>query len=258
MLTFGIVPQQSASRLAEIWVPLLRHLEARTWLGLAFATAKDIPTFEACLAKGAYDIAYMNPCHYTVFHQRSGYVAFARQAKKRLQGLLVAPKAAGIKDVSELAGREVAIPSPAAFGASVIPQAELRGRQIRITPRYVRSHDSVYRAVAAGLMLAGGGVLRTFNTLSAEIRDQLEVIYETGAYTPHAFAALGTLDPAVVDALRQAMLLSAEEAPDLLRPVGFSGFEPASDRDWDDVRALGLSSEETGILREDVDTCHSG
>jgi len=67
VLTFGIVPQQSASRLAKMWGPLMAELGAQTGVTFSFQTTKDIPTFEACLAAGAYDIAYMNPMHYAIF-----------------------------------------------------------------------------------------------------------------------------------------------------------------------------------------------
>ena len=174
-VVFGIVPQQSASRLAEVWVPFLDYLSRTSGARVVFATAKDIPTFEACLVSGAYDVAYMNPYHYTVFHEAPGYTAFARQKKKRLRGLVVARKDSGVEDLRDLRGQAVAFPSPAAFGASVIPRAEMRSAGIAIRPLYVKSHDSVYRAVAAGLMTAGGGVLRTFGNIDPEIREQLRI-----------------------------------------------------------------------------------
>lgn len=50
--TFGVVPQQSATRLARDWVPFLTAVSKRSGVDLRFATATDIPTFEACLAAG--------------------------------------------------------------------------------------------------------------------------------------------------------------------------------------------------------------
>jgi len=90
VLTFGIVPQQSASRLAKMWGPLMEELGAAAGVTFRFQTTKDIPTFEACLAKGVYDIAYMNPMHYAIFSQEARYRAIARQSKKRLKGVIVA------------------------------------------------------------------------------------------------------------------------------------------------------------------------
>ncbi|MEM7212593.1 MAG: PhnD/SsuA/transferrin family substrate-binding protein, partial [Pseudomonadota bacterium] len=169
-LTFGIVPQQSASRLARMWAPLLDRLGADLGIKIRFKTTKDIPTFEACLASGAYDVAYMNPVHYTIFSEAVGYRALAHQSEKRLRGLIVVRKDSPIQTLEDLQGATVAFPSPGAFGASVVPRAEIRGRGIDFEPQYVKSHDSVYRAVIAGLTPAGGGVLRTLNAISDEMR----------------------------------------------------------------------------------------
>ena len=183
-LTFGIVPQQSASRLARMWGPLIERLSSDLGMAVQFETTKDIPTFEACLAAGAYDIAYMNPVHYTIFSNATGYQALAHQSQKRLRGLIVVRKDSPIQSLDQLQGAEVAFPSPGAFGASVVPRAEMRSRGIDFDPQYVKSHDSVYRAVIAGLMPAGGGVLRTLNAINDDMRSQLRVIYQTEGYTP--------------------------------------------------------------------------
>ena len=53
--TFGVVPQQSAYRLAQMWTPLLQHLKQETGLSLSFITAKDIPSVEDELTAAKYD-----------------------------------------------------------------------------------------------------------------------------------------------------------------------------------------------------------
>ena len=63
-LTLGIVPQQSAKKLAETWQPLINYISEHADIDVVFKTAKDIPTFEQRLAEGEYDIAYMNPFHF--------------------------------------------------------------------------------------------------------------------------------------------------------------------------------------------------
>jgi len=51
-LVFGIVPQQSAKKLAATWSSMLAELSKRTGFQVIFSTAKDIPTFERRLAEG--------------------------------------------------------------------------------------------------------------------------------------------------------------------------------------------------------------
>ncbi|KMW59181.1 Phosphonate ABC transporter phosphate-binding periplasmic component [Candidatus Rhodobacter oscarellae] len=257
-LTFGIVPQQSASRLAKMWGPFLSELSARTGVTVQFKTTKDIPTFEACLAEGAYDIAYMNPMHYAIFSEESGYRAFARQSQKRLKGVIVARAEGPVQALGDLDGTQVAFPSPGAFGASILTRSTLSERGIAFTPNYVKSHDSVYRAVAAGLMAAGGGVTRTFNAVDPAIRAQLRIMHETEAYTPHAFAASRELPEALADAVRQAFLDIAADQPALVDGIGMNGFTLSGDSDWDDVRGLGMARADTGIATGGGAACPSG
>ncbi|OOZ38192.1 hypothetical protein BOW53_16320 [Solemya pervernicosa gill symbiont] len=162
-LTFGVVPQQSATKLARLWGPFLKQLGELSGYEIRFRTATDIPTFEQRVSLGEYDLAYMNPYHYTVFHRSPGYMAFAKERDKQIQGIVIVHKDSPITQISDLDKQVVAFPSPGAFAASILPRAEFARSGIDVTPTYVTSHDSVYRAVAAGLKPAGGGVLRTLN-----------------------------------------------------------------------------------------------
>jgi phosphonate transport system substrate-binding protein len=240
--TMGIVPQQSATKLARLWVPILRYLSEKSALNLRFKTAPNIPTFEQRVAEGEYDFAYMNPYHYTVFHASPGYVAFAHEADKRLQGILVVRKDSPVQALKELAGETLAFPAPAAFAASVLPRTYLHGQGIKISPKYVASHDSVYRSVAKGLYPAGGGVMRTFRNMDPAITEQLRILWTTEDYTPHAFAAHPSLPIGIVDRLQRAML-SMHEDPggrQMLERIKVSAFSVAHDSEWDDVRRLNL------------------
>ncbi|WPZ35934.1 phosphate/phosphite/phosphonate ABC transporter substrate-binding protein [Thalassobaculum sp. OXR-137] len=255
--SFGVVPQQSATRLARDWLPFLEVLSARSGIALRFATVTDIPTFEGCLSEGAFDFAYMNPYHYTVFAGTQGYRAFAHQREHRLRGLVVVRADSEIQNLTQLEGREVAFPSPAAFGASAIQRAELRQLGIAITPVYVKSHDSVYRTVQSGLYPAGGGVIRTLEAAAPEIRDDLRILHLTRAYTPHAFAVHPRIPAGAVEAVAKAMVALAADDP-VLAPLGMEGFTAAVDADWDDVRAIALTPEETGIRLTSEGPCPSG
>jgi len=243
-LTFGIVPQQSASELARLWIPLIAGLGERTGLSLRFATAPDIPSFEKRLAAGQYDLAYMNPYHYSVFAQKPGYVAFAKEKGRRLRGIVVVRKESPIRELSELAGKAVAFPAPAAFAATVLVRAEFERLKLPIRPVFVNSHESVYLNVVQRQFEAGGGIPRTLQTVEAGVRDELRVLWQTRDYTPHAFAHHPRVPAATVQLLRQAML--AADAQDGLRPalegLGLRGFEAAQDSDWNDVRALGIQT----------------
>lgn len=241
--TFGIVPQQSAKTLAQKWGPILKWLSDEAGVKIKFATARDIPTFEKRLAAGEYDFAYMNPYHFTVFNRSPGYVALARQANKSIRGILVVHKDSDLSTLSDLQNSTLAFPSPAAFAASLLPQAELKRNNINYKPRYVSSHDSVYLNVARGLAPAGGGVMRTFNNTDPAIKAQLRIFWKTSKYTPHAIAAHPDVPAADHGKVQKALIAMGKtaEGVELLRTIRFEGLQIADDKLWDDVRALNLT-----------------
>nr|WP_241664502.1 phosphate/phosphite/phosphonate ABC transporter substrate-binding protein [Ningiella ruwaisensis] len=238
-LIFGIVPQQSAKTLASIWGPFIQALSDKTGYDIRFATAPSIPIFEARLAAGEYDIAYMNPYHYAMFSVDQSYRAIAKQADKHIQGIIVVKKDAKISTLEELAGQKIAFPAPLAFAATLIPQSVLKQKQIEIEPVYVRSHDSVYLNVAKGFFTAGGGIVRTLDSAPAEVSDNLRILWTSNPYTPHAFAVNSTLSDTVASTIADA-LTDLDDAT-LLEPLGFSKLSAAEDSDWDAIRALNIN-----------------
>jgi phosphonate transport system substrate-binding protein len=238
---FGIVPQSSGSKLAQLWTPILSYLQEKSGVELEFATTRNIPTFEKRLQESKYDFAYMNPFQYTQVHTAPGYNAFANAKDKRLQGIIVVQKTSSYHELKDLAGLELAFPSNA-FAANLVPRAIFNNLGISISPKYVSSHDSVYRNVAKGRYPAGGGVMRTYDNTAKDIHDELRILWTSDGFTPHAFAALPRVPADVVSRLQQAMLQMDKDprGQALLKAIQLKGIETAQDRDWDDVRKLDI------------------
>lgn len=240
--SFAIVPQQPATELARNWQPLLKYLSEKSGRQLVFQTAKDIPTFEARVASGAYDFIYVSPYTYTAVSRRAGgpYRAFAKERGVQLKGIVVVRRDSGVNRLTDLRGKTLAFPTSGAVGASLIPRAQLAAQGIEIKPIYVSSHNSVYLAVARGIYPAGGGVERTLAAQPEEVRSALRVLWTTPGYTPHPFAAHRRVPRAAIDAVRRAMLAMQDDAAGkaILARLNFKGFESATDAQYNDHRAL--------------------
>ena len=236
--SFGIVPQQPAQKLARLWVPVVKELEKQTGLKIRFQTAPSISMFEHRLSVGRYDFAYVNPYHYVTFHKKTGYQVFAKEAGRKLRGIIVARKGGNIKWQGL---QRLALPAPAAFGASLLTQSMLKRKGLRYEPEYLGSHDSVYIAVAQGLYRFGGGVPHTLNTMPPAIKEQLVVVDKTPGYSPHAFVAhrrVAQKDVSVIQKVLIAMQYS-ESGSDILQRLSFDkGITAATDKDYGPVRKL--------------------
>lgn len=104
-LSFGVVTQQLATKLARLWAPVLNYLHDKTGINLRFETARNIPTFEERLRAGAYDLACMNPYQYVAFHDAPGYRAMGQM------GMFIIPKYVGSHDFVHRAVARVLFPA---------------------------------------------------------------------------------------------------------------------------------------------------
>lgn len=243
VLTVGVVPQFEPRKLAGIWLPILERLSERTGLTFHLDGSKDIPEFEAKLARGAFDLAYMNPYHLLVANRQQGYEPLVRDGGRSLYGILVVAKDSPIRDVQGLNGAEIAFPAPNALGASLLMRAELdRKVGIAITPKYVKTHSSVYLNVVLGQTVAGGGVVGTFNQQPREVRDGLRLLYTTREMPPHPLAAHSRIETQVRAAITAALLEMAatDDGQALLAKVPFKKLVATTYGEYAFMADLGL------------------
>jgi phosphonate transport system substrate-binding protein len=98
----------------------------------------------------------------------------------------------------------------------------------------------VYRSVAQDFASAGGGIIRTYESIDPEIRSQLNILWKSKGYTPHAIAAHPRVSSAEVARLQAALqnLSLSEQGRAALGRINFTAVIAAQDSDWDDVRDL--------------------
>jgi phosphonate transport system substrate-binding protein len=211
-LTVGIVPQFPPEQVFMTWTPVLEAVESRLGIRLALRSFQSIPDFEAAFSRGELDIAYMNPYHAVMANRAQGYLPIVRDDDRRLSGVLVVRRDAGITDVAQLDGATVAFPSPNAFGASLYMRALLKEREkIDIRPTYVKTHTNVYRHVVTGRAAAGGGVRRTLEREPEGLQAQLRVLYETPGTYPHPIVVHPRVPGATRERIQQAFLALGRE-----------------------------------------------
>ena len=180
-----IVPQLPPAATFSRWAPLLEKIGQKAGLCFDLVIPDSISAFETVLWSGKTDFAFSNPYHEVVAKKRKGYVPLLIDSRSRLSGLVVVRSDSGIQNVKQLNGKEMAFPSPNAFAASLLIRAELAKQGINIFPKYLKTHANVYRSVAVGDVVAGGGVNNTLMREEEGLRKSLRVIYETDTYAPH-------------------------------------------------------------------------
>lgn len=244
-LLVTIVPHRQTLEIHRTWRPLLDRLEHMVGVHFDLKHYASIPAFESALAEGTADIAYMNPYHAFVTHERPGYIPIVRDNSRPLVGILVVRKDSAIRTPLELAGQAIAFPAPNAFAASLYMRALLKTEfGLGFESRYVSTHDNVYRHVLLRRTAAGGGVPSTLERAPKELRDALRVIYTTPGLPSHPLCAHPRVPMATRERIAQALLQLVREADgrrlladvDLPEPVR-ADFQ----RDYATIAALSLN-----------------
>jgi len=204
--SFDVVPQLTAAKIYTTWSPLLQRVGEEAGLCFELRVSPTIPEFEQKLLKGEPEFVFLNPYHAVLANQKKKYQPLLADSADLLTGILVVRADSPIKNLDELKGKTVSLPAPNSFAASLLIRAELAKRKIDVQPVFVKTHSNVYRSVIGKDAVAGGGVNNTLDNEAPEVRQQLRVLFETPAYTPHPIVTHPSVPAAVRERFLQAML----------------------------------------------------
>lgn len=222
--TFDVVPQFPAAKIYTTWSPLLQRIGQDAGLCFELRVSASIPEFEQRFLKGESDFTFLNPYHAVLAYQKKKYQPLLADTQDLLTGILVVRSDNPIKNLNDLKGKNVSFPAPNSFAASLLIRAELAKQKIDVNPVFVKTHSNVYRSVINKDALAGGGVNNTLDNEAPEVRQQLRVLYETPAYTPHPIATHPSVTSEVRERFLKAMvkLSQNEEGQKLLDGINLN------------------------------------
>ena len=238
-----VVPQFSATEIYTAWAPFLEKVGMETKQCFDLIIPSTIPEFEKAVITGKADYAYMNPYHEVIAYHAKKYNPILADGSRMLSGIVVVKSDSNIKTLADLRNATIAFPSPNAFGASLLIRASLAKAGIPFRAEYIKSHSNVYRAVIFGDYQAGGGIQATLQRERPEVKENLRVLYTTGAYRPHPIAVNPRVSVTAVEAFTNAVLgLKKDPAGrQLLEAIQIS--EPVKvtyQKDYKDLESLGL------------------
>ncbi len=240
--TFGVVPQFEQRKLYATWKPVVDELSKQTGLTFNLVTTLKIQDFEKAFMRGEFDFTYVNPYHVIQVHDTQGYIPLVADSAP-LRGIIVVRKDGPIQKASELNGKAVAFPSPNALGSSLLVRSDLEQvHHASITPLYVTTHSSVYLHVAKDLVAAGGGVEKTLQEQSEDIKSQLRVIYTTRSCPSHPVTAHPRVPKEIREKVRKALLAMNETSngKEMLLKIPVKQFIPVDYAEYGVMRAWGL------------------
>jgi phosphonate transport system substrate-binding protein len=241
----GVVSRLAPSTLYEGYQPILDYLSHTTPYRFRLRASRGYRDAVEDLLAGRTQAAFLGSLLYVEARAAHGVEPLVRPRNARgeavQESLVVVREDSPIRDLEGLAGRVVAVPPADSLSANWLRRAVPTSLQFR-TVSYGH-HEAVVRSVLRGLCDAG--VVKERAT-AEHLGHGLRVLARSGLMPSAPLVVAAGADPAFAAAVTRA-LLALDPAREKDRRIlsGWDpdfawGFAPASDRDYDPVRALRL------------------
>lgn len=237
-LAFGVLNQQSPARTAQRWNPILAYLAEATGLRFHLRMGATVRETDAMMGRGEFDLLFTN--HNFRRDQDGQYRVLARWAGKPIYGVIAVPEDSPARSLADLAGRRVAFPSREAFAGYAVPMAALRKAGVRVEVVTAGSQEGAMAQLLARQVDAAAVNSRLLSRYAAQSGLRYRELYVSEGFAEMPVLVHPRLPREQVDAIRRALLGMAADprAATALEAADFAGFEPAAEKDYDNVRRI--------------------
>jgi phosphonate transport system substrate-binding protein len=243
-LSFGVIPQRTATLTAQYWNPILNYLGTRSGVALELKLARSGPEHASMIASGGFDLAYSNH-HLAPGNQGAGYRAFARPRGAPIHGEIVVLEHSPIRSLEELHGKEVGFPSRAAFIGYQVPIDTLARARIKVQPVFGGTQEGIIGQLRAGGIAAAGVNSQVVRDFAERESVGYRVLWRSEPFHNIPLIAHQRVPAAALAAVLAALLAMADDPEGsqvlaagarLLKLDPPFGFVAANERDYDDAR----------------------
>jgi len=248
VVRIAIQPVYSLALMSERYRPLIEYLSAETGYRVEQVSSLSQTSYLSAIEGAQADIAFLNPLLYLqVAKTRGGYPLVRvvnSDGTDRYRGVIIARADSGIRSLEDLRGC-IAMTSSRKGVAGYLGQYKLL-REHGIDPDHdltvvvARTQDEVVRSVLERKVRVGFVREDALATPLGPPVDpgQIRVIAYTEFFPTWCFAAFRSTDPAVAEAIKQALLRldpDNESHRRVLEQAGGARFIEASDADYDSL-----------------------
>jgi phosphonate transport system substrate-binding protein len=249
-LRFSAIPDQPADQVLRQHKALVDRLCAAIRRPCQWVPADSYESLVDRLGRGEVDVAYFGAVTFAQAWSRHHAVPLAmRDIDFRFTSVIVVPKGAKARDLDDLRQSRFSFGNQESTSGHLMLRRRLLDQGIVperffASVRYAPEHDATLRAVASGMVDAGGVNASVFYKRVAAgdpAANALRVIWQTPPFVDYVWAGRAQLSPALRQAIVDAFLdldLAIDADRPALRAEGAAGFVPAFEADFEEVRSV--------------------
>jgi phosphonate transport system substrate-binding protein len=246
ILKVALLPDESASTIIKNNQGLKLYLEKELGKKVELVVTTDYSSMIEAMRHGRLDLAYFGPLSYVLARSKTNIEPFAarvHQGSSTYQAVVIGNVAAGINNLEDIKGKNMAFGDVASTSSHLIPKFLLKSKGLEAKKDYkehfLGSHDAVALAVQNGHAQAGGLSKIIFETLIEKgtiNKNSVKIITTSKPYPEYPWALRSDLNPALKEKVKKAFW--GLKNKEILKPLKADGFAPITDQDYDVIRDL--------------------
>lgn len=255
-LILQVHPYLPATELIDRFTPLADYLSKKTGKLVTIRISRDYQEHIDIIGNNKADIAYMGPASYVKLVEIYGRKPIlARQdinGKPTFMGAIIIAKDSLIKSLGDLRGKHFAFGDPNSTMGHLVPRYMLWKAGVDIKDfagySFIDNHHNVVLGVLAGRFDAGAVKDDVFYEYE---KRGLRILTWTPPISEHVFVTSSSFPKKTAKTLRDALfqLKNDKEGIAIMKRIhkNMTGMSPASDKDYDNLRAILKGLEKIGV-----------
>lgn len=242
--TIGVLNQRSPQLTARYWNPILDYVARKCGVTLILRMGKTAPETTAMTIRGEFDFAYTNHL-FTPERDKLGWRVIARPVGEPISGQIVVLQDAPVRQLADLAGKDVAFPSVEAFVGYQVPMDALLRAGVSVHPVFAGNQEGAMGQLRVGAVAAAAVNAKVMADYASRENLQYRVVWQSEPYLDLAVMVHPRVPKRDAEAVRAALVgmredpegrRVLEESAAVIRQQSPPGFETAENRDYDNYR----------------------
>ncbi|MFZ2088448.1 MAG: phosphate/phosphite/phosphonate ABC transporter substrate-binding protein [Desulfobaccales bacterium] len=245
-LKVALLPDESPATVIKNNHGLKEYLEKTLGKKVDLVVTTDYSSMIEAMRHGRLDLGFFGPLSYCLAKTKSQiepFAALSRKGKTTYQGVVIGNVGAGVNNIADIAGKNMAYGDTASTSSHLIPKTMLAQKGLKAGKDYqehfLGTHDAVALSVQNNKAQAGGLSMTIFEALVKRgMIDpaKVKVLAESEQFPEYPWTMRSDLAPDLKEKIRQAFYNLKD--PEILKPFKADGFAPIADKDYNKVRDM--------------------
>lgn len=256
-LRLALIPARDPTTQLVQYRPLIRQLEIALDRRIEAVPATSYGAVIEGLLAGGIDLAELGPASYAIALERGAKIATiasfrlregpATDASTSYYSLLITRRTSDIKTVAQLRGGTLSLTDPASTSGALLPHRaiqQLTGtpldsyfQRVTFAGSHDRALDTVYQGLVDAAFVSSGSVDEAIHRGKLRM-ENLRILWKSNPIPYDPFVHRTPLCPALISKIRQVFLGDTSALQGMFKELGKTGFTPAFDAQYSEIRAL--------------------